>query len=416
MWTLKVDAGKVAGIGLYADQDVSEFAIHADKFFMYSDGNGPSEELESRQVFSVADNELVFNGDIFARTVDGGDGIITGGRIRGDKIYADSKIQLGDGGQLLIGAGGLIQIGNPMAILLDGSTGRLTIADPENTTTGDFLRMDRGKLETYFYADGGHHMVKNLRRMETGVAANNTTVTLPGYWPSMPKVFVTPRTIQTYSKDHSAQSQSVDFAATNITWDSSSKIATFKPLARLIIVAGATANAPMITVYRGYYDGMDDLPMTMETDTYTVPPNVDTITIKCATYAQKFQGGSMPRGYYGKLRVVVKAIVSGSGGGTFTLGTVVIPEKEVDVKYYPSSNVVTVEGNVSFAKSGSSRTVKLSFTVEWMGDNFIVSPYNIDWTIDQFTGAWGRFTEISYTAAGATIIGEGDLNYIAIGE
>lgn len=400
MWTLKVDAGKVAGIGLYADQDVSEFTIHADKFFMYSDGNGPSDELDSRQVFSVADNELVFNGDIFARTADGGDGIITGGKIRGDKIYADSKIQLG----------------NPMAILLDGSTGRLTIADPENPATGEFLQMDRGKLETYFYANGSHHMVKNLRRMETGVAANNTTVTLPGYWPSMPKVFVTPRTIQTYSKDHSAQSQSVDFAATNITWNSSTKIAKFKPLARLIIVAGATANAPMITVYRGYHDGMKTLPMTMETDTYTVPPNVDTITIKCATYAQKFQGGSMPKGYYGKLRVVVKAIVSGSGGGTFTLGTVVIPEKEVDVKYYPSSNVVTVEGNVSFAKSGSSRTVKLSFTVEWMGDNFTISPYHIEWNIDQFTGAWGRFTEISYTAAGATIIGEGDLNYIAIGE
>ena len=141
------------------------------------------------------------------------------------------------------------------------------------------------------------------------------------------------------------------------------------------------------------------------------------MTLKATVYAQKFQGGGTTYGHYGRLRVVVKAVVSGAGGGTFTLGTVNMPEKEVRMNSYPSSSVVSVEGNVSVTKSSSSRTVKITFTVEYRGDNYIIySGNSYTWPIDDLTACWARFTELSYDADGAVVIGEGDLNYIAIGE
>ncbi|NDK09150.1 hypothetical protein EOM39_08005, partial [Candidatus Gracilibacteria bacterium] len=307
--------------------------------------------------------------------------------------------------------------GNPMAILLDGSTGRLTIADPENPTTGDFLRMDRGKLETYFYAGDGYHMVKNLRRMETGVAENNTVVELPGYWPSIPKVFVTPRTIQTYSKDYPSQSQSVDYAATNITWDPTTKVATFKPLARLVLSAGRDVYLPGLTVNYAYSDGAGSLPYAVETGEYTIPANVETITVKAACYAQKFIGGGPTHATYEGLTVIVRAVVSGTGGGTFIIGAAGIPDKEVNLRYYPAGETSLVQGNVNFPASASPRTVKIRFTVASDGYPYSISPsVGYSWPIDEQTAFWGRFVEVSYANTGASIISEGYLNYIAIGE
>ena len=107
LWTVRVDAnGKVAGIGLVSDGATSEFAIRADRFFMLTD-NATGEQ---QQVFQIADGQLVFYGDIFAASMTR-DGLMTGGKIVGDKIYAQSEINLNSGGKLVIGTGGILSVG-----------------------------------------------------------------------------------------------------------------------------------------------------------------------------------------------------------------------------------------------------------------------------------------------------------------
>ncbi len=88
----------VAGIGLLADGQTgnSEFIILADKFYIYNPADG-----STKKVFQLVSNQAFLDGDIIAT-----------GTIQGDKINATSQIQLAEGGQLLIGTGGLIQVGN----------------------------------------------------------------------------------------------------------------------------------------------------------------------------------------------------------------------------------------------------------------------------------------------------------------
>ena len=107
LWTVKVDAnGKVAGIGLVSDGTVTEFAIRADRFFMLTD-NATGQQ---QQVFQIANGQLVFFGDIFAATMTK-DGLMTGGNIVGNKIWAQSAISLNNGGKLVIGTGGILSVG-----------------------------------------------------------------------------------------------------------------------------------------------------------------------------------------------------------------------------------------------------------------------------------------------------------------
>ena len=105
---------KVAGFGLYNDSTTgSEFAILADKFYVYAQKVDGS-TYTNVQVFTVdattTPPTVGINGDLIAS-----------GSITGDKINAASQIQLGAGGKLIIGQGGVIQIGE--TIIIDGGSG-----------------------------------------------------------------------------------------------------------------------------------------------------------------------------------------------------------------------------------------------------------------------------------------------------
>lgn len=94
---------KVAGFGLYNDSTTgSEFAILADKFYVYAQKEDGS-SYSNIQVFTV-------DATTSPPTVGINGNLIVDGSITGDKINAAAKIQLGDGGELIIGTGGLIQI------------------------------------------------------------------------------------------------------------------------------------------------------------------------------------------------------------------------------------------------------------------------------------------------------------------
>ena len=96
---------KVAGFGLYNDSTTgSEFAILADKFYVYAQKEDGS-SYTNVQVFTVDSTTT-------PPTVGINGNLIVDGSIVGEKIYAGAKIQLGVGGELIIGTGGLMQIGN----------------------------------------------------------------------------------------------------------------------------------------------------------------------------------------------------------------------------------------------------------------------------------------------------------------
>jgi hypothetical protein len=116
-WMLKVQAfgekNAVAGIGLLADGATgeSEFTVLADKFFVYH-----PEEGIPKKVFQIIDGQAYLIGDLIAE-----------GTIQGNRINAKSVIQLANGGQLLIGTGGLIQLGNN--IYMDGNRATFSLAN-----------------------------------------------------------------------------------------------------------------------------------------------------------------------------------------------------------------------------------------------------------------------------------------------
>lgn len=111
---------KVAGFGLFNDASTgSEFSILADRFYIY--GQSADGSYTNVRVFAVDTTQsppvVGINGSL-----------IVSGTIDGSKINAASKIQLGtivDGvltdGQLIIGKGGKIQVGD--SIIINGDSG-----------------------------------------------------------------------------------------------------------------------------------------------------------------------------------------------------------------------------------------------------------------------------------------------------
>jgi len=114
-YVLKLNAnGKVAGMGLVNDGNVSELAILADVFTV-SDGNA------NYPVFEIGTDSngnkfLAFTGNLFVKSA----GNAGTGWIKGDMISASSQIQIGSD-IILDGINNVIQIGQ--TIVIDGGTG-----------------------------------------------------------------------------------------------------------------------------------------------------------------------------------------------------------------------------------------------------------------------------------------------------
>ena len=107
---------------------------------------------------------------------------------------------------------------------------------------GDYSRMDAGsfKLFRYVPASGITYEYAYLKRSEVGVATNNTSVTLPGYWKTQPKIMVSPFNLSFYNPTYSGQAQSILCQATNIAESSpGSMVWSFLPIATLNLAAAS---------------------------------------------------------------------------------------------------------------------------------------------------------------------------------
>ena len=193
----------VAGIGLLADGQTgtSEFTVLADKFFVYNPSDGGI-----KPVFQIVGNQAWLDGDLIAT-----------GTIQGDKINATSQIQLADGGQLLIGEDGIVQIGNG-AIVLDGASGLMISADPSNLATGDKLLISHGELQFLKYNNttSAYSAYESIKAVATGTCDSNTWVTLPGAWKAPPDILVSPSMVMSFNSTYPTSDQYWSFYVSKV--------------------------------------------------------------------------------------------------------------------------------------------------------------------------------------------------------
>lgn len=395
-YSVVVDAnGRVAGIMLGSNGTTSEMAILADKFkIAKADGS-------ATQIFTVdTDTGLV---QIIGS-------LIASGSITGEQINAAAKIVLGAGGQIICGPGSIFQMGSE-AVVIDSDAGILQIKNPANLTTGDYIRMEVGDLTSYKYIAGAYRPMKSLRKMEVGVGVNGQKVTLPGYWPSLPKIMVSPNSLQSYNAGKPNQSQQLRIYPDAVVINNG--IVSFTPRAYLEIAAGSSfVNLPVAVVHTTTYRGSVSLPINIQTAAYTVPANAKNIVVSGKVYAQRWISsafsGSNETLNMQALSVALYAIFNGT---QYSMGTVAISPASNDISSEPSGLYktvgVTIPGGLS---SGASLYIRAVIDYGGYTSSF-AGPYRT--AIDY---AWLRLDSVQWSLAASTQIAEGTLNWVAVAE
>lgn len=100
--------------------------------------------------------------------------------------------------------------------VIDLTNKEILITGPNGVYYDDYTIIKEGKIESWEYVDGGHQLAKALQRVEVGVATSGSTVTIPGYFASEPKIIVSPRELQVYDASSSAQDQHLVCLAENV--------------------------------------------------------------------------------------------------------------------------------------------------------------------------------------------------------
>lgn len=388
---IKTDVnGNVAGYGLYNDGKISEFGILADRFFIAkTDGTlTPVFEIDSATGLVQLIGSLIASGSLTGR-----------------ELNAAAKIQLGPGGQFVMGDGSIFQMGSG-AIIIDSETGVLQIRDPNNLTTGNYIRVETGDITTYQYIGGAYRAMKSLRKMEVGVGSNGATVTLPGYWPSQPKIQVSPNALQCYNASYPNQSQQLRCYADAITYNNG--VVTFVPRAYLEIAGGNVFySLPVPVVNWSFMEHA--VPTTAQTTTYSVSAYAKNIVVSGKIYAQDAGGA---QGNTVSMKCLKATVKVGFAGTVTTITTITLPPTNYDLSteptsYYKSFSITLAGGN------SSSQYIYLAADISYGGYNS-----NFPWvhSFDDMKRCWLRFDSIQWTVSSSTQLATGTLNYVAIAE
>ncbi len=264
---------KVAGFGLYNDSTTgSEFAVLADKFYVYAQKEDGS-SYTNVQVFTV-------DATTTPPTVGINGNLIVDGSITGDKINAVSAITLADGGKLIIGEDGVIQIADG-AIVLDGATGHLISTNPDDVDTGDKLLISYGALQFLRYnsTDEAYEAYESIKAVAAGTCTSNEWVELPGVWLEPPTILVSPSLVMSYDSAYPTSDQYWSFyvKAEEETMPGSG-VWKFLPIAALRIGDGREETEV------GFMRTIDllerfDADITVESDVETTPSNTTNVVL-----------------------------------------------------------------------------------------------------------------------------------------
>lgn len=151
----------------------------------------------------------------------------------------------------------------------------------------DFVSLTAAELLFKMYVAGTGYVTYNyLSRIETGVAANNDTVTIPGYWKEQPRVMISPSSLGLYKAAYAAQDQSIQCQALSLQETSAgSKRWQFQAVATLSLAA----NTGQTQINAGSGDISAN---NWTSNTYTTAANCINITPSVTVKSQRGNGSS----------------------------------------------------------------------------------------------------------------------------
>jgi hypothetical protein len=109
----------------------------------------------------------------------------------------------------------VVTIGNGNAVI--NGDGSFIVYDGDDTIANrDFAILTGGGLSFQRYRGGAYINYKSVQRVERDVAESGTTVILPGYWDSQPRLWVSPNGLGSYDAANSSSSQAWQIRADNL--------------------------------------------------------------------------------------------------------------------------------------------------------------------------------------------------------
>ncbi|WP_204245132.1 hypothetical protein, partial [Cloacibacillus sp. An23] len=343
--------------------------------------------------------------------------LIASGSLTGRELNAAAKMQLGPGGQFIMGDGSIFQMASG-AVTINSEAGVLEIRDPNNLAIGDYVRVDVGDISTYKYLNGAYREMKSLRKMYCGQnVPNNTVVTLPGYWPSQPNIIVSPCALQSYSTARSDGNQTLNLSASNITWDATTGVATFKPVATLIIAAGS------ITLGSSTANSVDTgSGGNVTSGSISASVNLSSLSITIGFYGCVCrQGTSNPTGAYHKYTYgrVSYTLYANIGGTNYSVGSGYIDNgrsaqfvgSEPVSLYKSHSNTISLDIN-----AGTTIRAYAVFTTPIIYDPGDAEDYEPTKNASEYNKCWVKILSATGVTTSTQQLASGTLNYMAIAE
>lgn len=176
------------------------------------------------------DGNLVVDNTILARH-------IAADQIDGDHINAQSRITLNEGGEAVFGNDNVLIQTAP-----EGGGGQIVVAPDGGIVGNDYVALSAGDINFQYYDTSilNHVTYSSIKRIEAGVAANGSTVLIPGIWKEQPKIIVSPNNVPIYSSSYPAQDQTLVLAVGNLSNQPGSTIRwQFDAMAYLSLGSGA---------------------------------------------------------------------------------------------------------------------------------------------------------------------------------
>lgn len=159
----------------------------------------------------------------------------------------------------------------------------------------DFVSLTAAQLLFKMYVAGTGYVTYNyLSRIEAGVANNNDTVVIPGYWKEQPRVMVSPAGLGLYKTAYASQDQSIQCQALSLQEVTAGS-------GRWQFNAVATLNLAANTGSTAINAGSGDIAANSWTSsTYTTPANCADITPSVSLKSQRGNGSG--QWYYRSIR------------------------------------------------------------------------------------------------------------------
>jgi hypothetical protein len=227
---------------------------------------------------------------------------------------------------------GEVSIGGGTTIIRQNEEGlgEIYVSGLGGPTGSDYVYITNGVLEYKKYISGSHVEYKALKRREssTSPVASGDTVTLNGYWDSLPAITLSPRLLPAYLPAYANQAQTWDLRVTNLTRDPFTGVVSFTPIADLVLAA-ATADT-VISYSSGTVSG-SPLVRVPASGVYYSPAQTTAFTISTRLQSQNPVSGSNTAWYVQQVAWTVYYRVRGSGTSYSTASGTKILASSLDI-------------------------------------------------------------------------------------